>query len=301
MPFVDAQLRKLKAKITPKHIKAREANGTTLHYLEGWHVIAEANRIFGFDGWDRETVASQCVWTKQLGSLFAAAYVVRIRVRVRAGDLTVVREGSGAGEATAATPGSAHELALKSAETDATKRALATFGNAFGLSLYGGSIEPADRQNRESTSRYLGASAETAAVSVRAERDLSIDKSRLHLAEPKRLRDLNHVGFVATKPCLICGRQPSHPHHLTFTQPRALGRKVSDEFTVPLCGLHHRELHHHGNERAWWVEKKINPLPVAKALWNESHGWAAPDTRLAILEAEAQVTKADSETAEDPA
>jgi recombination DNA repair RAD52 pathway protein len=104
-------------------------------------VIAEANRIFGFDGWDRETVASQCVWTKQLGARFTAAYVCRIRITVRAGDLRILREGSGAGEATVLTPGAAHELALKAAETDATKRALATFGNAFGLSLYRGAGE----------------------------------------------------------------------------------------------------------------------------------------------------------------
>ena len=137
MTFTDRQLRKLRARLPRRHVKARDADGITLHYLEGWHVIAEANRIFGFDGWDRETVASQCVWTKQLGSKFAAAYVVRVRITVRAGDARIAREGSGAGETTAVTPGQAHELAAKAAETDATKRALSTFGNAFGLSLYG--------------------------------------------------------------------------------------------------------------------------------------------------------------------
>src|SRR5215210_1186731 len=68
MSFTDRQLRKLRARLRRRHVKEREADGITLHYLEGWHVITEANRIFGFDGWDRETVASQCVWTKQLGS-----------------------------------------------------------------------------------------------------------------------------------------------------------------------------------------------------------------------------------------
>jgi DNA recombination protein Rad52 len=147
MTLTDAQLRKLKAKIKPYHIKSREADGVTLHYLEGWRVIAEANRIFGFDGWGRETVASQCVWSKQMGSRFAAAYVIRIRITVRAGAVRIQREGSGSGEATTATPGQAHELALKAAETDATKRALATFGNAFGLSLYGGVGEEPRRKN----------------------------------------------------------------------------------------------------------------------------------------------------------
>src|SRR5215207_4784374 len=107
MAFADKQLRKLRARLKPHHIRSREANGTTLHYLEGWHVLSEANRIFGFDGWNREMVFSQCVWTKQLGSRFAAAYVVRVRITVRAGDTSIIREGSGAGEATAIEPGEA--------------------------------------------------------------------------------------------------------------------------------------------------------------------------------------------------
>jgi hypothetical protein len=69
---------------------------------------------------------------------------------------------------------------------------------------------------------------------------------------------------------------PSHAHHLTFTQPKALGRKVSDEFTVPLCNLHHRELHDQGNEPAWWIDRKVNPLPIARELWIRSHGWSVP-------------------------
>jgi Rad52/22 family double-strand break repair protein len=104
--------------------------------VEGWHVIAEANRIFGYDAWDRRTLASRCVWSGAGGAYHEAAYTVKVRVSVRAGDVTIVREGSGSGEAKASTPGQAHELALKGAETDATKRALATFGNPFGLALY---------------------------------------------------------------------------------------------------------------------------------------------------------------------
>ena len=104
--------------------------------MEGWHVIAEANRIFGYDAWDRRTLASHCVWSGQSGAYHGAAYTAKVRVSVRAGDITIVREGSGTGEGRAPTPGQAHELALKGAETDATKRALATFGNPFGLALY---------------------------------------------------------------------------------------------------------------------------------------------------------------------
>ena len=68
----------------------------------------------------------------------------------------------------------------------------------------------------------------------------------------------------------VCGRVPSDPHHLTFTQPRALGRRVSDEFTVPICRLHHRELHRSGDEAAWWRRLNIDPLPVALKLWQQT-------------------------------
>lgn len=126
----------------PRHVRAREVEGKTLHYLEGWHVVAEANRIFGFDAWDRETVASECVWRTQVDQQFAAAYLTRVRVRVRAGEAAILREGIGSREAIAPTPGQAHERASKAAETDATKRALSTFGNSFGLSLYRDKTEP---------------------------------------------------------------------------------------------------------------------------------------------------------------
>ena len=136
MAFTDSQVRQLKAKLDPRHIKTRSANGANLSYVEGWHAIAEANRIFGFDAWDRRTVSTACVWSGQSGQVHAAAYTAKVRVSVRAGEITIVREGSGTGEGRASTPGQAHELALKGAETDATKRALATFGNSFGLALY---------------------------------------------------------------------------------------------------------------------------------------------------------------------
>ena len=136
MAFTDSQVRQLKAKLDPRHVKTRSANGANLSYVEGWHVIAEANRIFGFDAWDRRTVSTACVWSGQSGQVYAAAYTAKVRVSVRAGDTIIVREGSGSGEGRASTPGQAHELALKGAETDATKRALATFGNSFGLALY---------------------------------------------------------------------------------------------------------------------------------------------------------------------
>ena len=84
------------------------------------------------------------------------------------------------------------------------------------------------------------------------ERARTINKSVLALPEPRRIRDRNHVRPVAGHPCLICGRKPTDAHHLRFAQSRALGRKVSDEFTVPLCRGHHREVHRCGNEIEWW-------------------------------------------------
>jgi hypothetical protein len=94
-----------------------------------------------------------------------------------------------------------------------------------------------------------------------------IDKSQLTFGEPRRLRDKGHLKFVATQPCLICGRSPADAHHLRFTQPRAMGLKVSDEFTVPLCRVHHRDVHSHGDEVSWWERRAIDPLVTSRVLW----------------------------------
>ena len=91
----------------------------------------------------------------------------------------------------------------------------------------------------------------------------AIDKSVLAIAEPRRVRDPEHLIYVADQPCMICEREPCEAHHLRYVQPRALGRKTSDAYTVPLCALHHRELHARGNERAWWIAKGRDPLPMA--------------------------------------
>ena len=85
------------------------------------------------------------------------------------------------------------------------------------------------------------------------------------------MRDRGHVRYVATQPCLVCGRSPSDAHHLRFAQSRALGRKVSDEFVVPLCRGHHRAVHRHGDEVAWWQNASIDPSTAARSLWLETH------------------------------
>jgi hypothetical protein len=102
-------------------------------------------------------------------------------------------------------------------------------------------------------------------------RSSQIDKSVLGFPEPRRIRDRDHIRHVMNQSCLICGRQPSDPHHLRLAQSRALGRKVSDEFTVPLCRTHHREIHHCGDESSWWKNTGVDPLAAARALWLETH------------------------------
>ena len=100
---------------------------------------------------------------------------------------------------------------------------------------------------------------------------VSINKTVLTLPVLRRIRDREHVKSVAEQPCLVCGRRPADAHHLRFAQSPALGRKVSDEFTVPLCRGHHREVHRCGDEAAWWEEVGIDPTVNARALWLKSH------------------------------
>jgi len=318
MGFSARQNIALKRNLDHRYIRTRSANGRELSYIEGWYAISEANRIFGFDGWSRETLDSKCVLGRETRGTYIAVYIAKVRITVHADGATVIREGHGTGQGQGSSPGEVHDMALKAAETDATKRALATFGKPFGLALYGKTasapnsaaaheraapnlgrpqpkpqvhLPPDDTtpiprpsrfygrrqdvvtRDRAQARRQLAPQPSTETSIVPASADLppaSIDKSALTFAEPKRLRDKAHLRFVASQPCLVCGRQPCDPHHLRFAQPRALGLKVSDEFTVPLCRNHHRELHQAGNELSWWHNLNIKPLPIAKTLWDES-------------------------------
>ena len=311
MGFSAKQLQALRRALDHRYVRTREANGRELSYIEGWYALSEANRIFGFDGWSRESVEARCVLARENRGNFLAVYTAKVRVTVQARGFVVIREGHGTGEGRGSSPGDVHDIALKAAETDATKRALATFGSPFGLDLYGNGRtysrkplpSPATQRLRKGPSaltrmtrrpslrpsRYYGR-RECPPVDERlrserrkAEREVApplaptppegpgrIDKSQLPLGEPKRIRDKDHLKFVASQPCLVCGRQPCDAHHLRFAQPRAIGMKVSDEFTVPLCRTHHRQLHEAGNEMTWWEDLEINALEIARGLWEES-------------------------------
>jgi ERF superfamily len=115
------------------------------------------------------------------------------------------------------------------------------------------------------------------------------------LGKTARLRDKDHRRFVLRQACLVCGRVPSDPHHLTFTQPRALGRRASDEFIVPVCRIHHRELHRSGDEAAWWRRLNIDPLPIALRLWQQTRS----DEELTSIAQ--RITQAAAQTADMPA
>jgi hypothetical protein len=124
--------------------------------------------------------------------------------------------------------------------------------------------------NGRPESRALKADAEARHKAVRRAKNQAHPGVVQVLGKTVRLRDKEHRKFVLRQPCLVCGRVPSDPHHLTFTQPRTLGGRVSDEFTVPVCRVHHRELHRSGDEAAWWKILNIDPLPVALKLWKQS-------------------------------
>jgi hypothetical protein len=363
-------------------------------------------------------MAMKCVWEGMKGNRSACSYIARVRVRVRAGEAEVCREGCGSGHGVGLTPGEAHESAIKEAETDAMKRALSTFGNPFGLALYdkeqqnvrgrrrkqpqsasNGKDRPITWLVLSSEGEYIGAHEDPVdyckamrqlleAISTRdrlrdfwqrnlvtiamlrrnlpdlksqngehyadiltslfkqqmravweevrenqkkaakvAEQRLQdrkpeapslttngaepretknedaeksnvgfekregarfngrIDKSNLPISAPRRVRDKEHLRYVASQPCIICGRSPGHAHHLRFAQPRALGRKVGDNWTAPLCATHHRALHSVGDEERWWKEKGIDPIVHAVRLWwDTKHGGVEHKNKTAAAE-----------------
>lgn len=142
MTFRPDQVTELSAPLSSSNVKQRSQGGRSLSYIEGWHAIAEANRIFGYDAWSRETVEAKCVAEhertigKDRAKGWGVTYTAKVRIQVDAGGTIIVREGCGTGHGIDRDLGQAHESAIKEAETDAMKRALMTFGNPFGLALY---------------------------------------------------------------------------------------------------------------------------------------------------------------------
>ena len=316
MGFSDKQVRALSRSVPADAIRTRMSSGKELTFIEGWYAVAQANRIFGFDGWDRETVETKCLQAREARGTFTAIYSAKVRITVRTADAVVVREGHGTGEANGGSSGEVQDRALKAAETDATKRALATFGKAFGLALYAGARrlagseaswcysvetdehrrttpavpgrgEPVIRMPRHRPRPRGRGSQRPSSLSPPPAEDARqgdgpcrawqlrpeqlapspqrIDKNLLAFPEPHRVRDKDHLRYVAAQPCLLCSATPSDAHHVRFAQPRAMSRKVGDDFTVPLCRKHHRDLHDSGNEAAWWHDMGIEPLEIAKA------------------------------------
>jgi hypothetical protein len=136
----------------------------------------------------------------------------------------------------------------------------------------------------------------------RANAPQEIDKSVLTLGIRRRYRNRNHLQYVTQQPCLLCGRKPSDAHHIRFVQPRALGRKASDEFTVPLCRFHHREVHRVGDEEAWWKKAGIDALKVARNLWKHTRideGRTKPDTTAQAAAALSSGHEGDAATSAD--
>jgi hypothetical protein len=140
-------------------------------------------------------------------------------------------------------------------------------------------VADAERVERAFQERLLIVASEALTPALRPLRRLGrekrrrcpvVDKSVLALLAPRRIRDRDHVKLVSNQPCLVCGRRPADAHHLRFAQSLALGRKVSDEFTVPLCRGHHREVHRCGDEATWWIKAGIDPNETARVLWLKS-------------------------------
>jgi hypothetical protein len=227
-----------------------------------------------------------------------------------------VREVASVGSPTAAAQWARTALPAKNSLTASDARVVEV---AFGLRLSSFETEgrarevgQASRQTPERTEPSLPLSDPRSAVSrprsgngaaaaKRGAKSTGIDKSVLPIGEPRRYRDRVHLEFVAAQPCLICGRWP---HHLRFAQKRALGRRVSDEFTVPLCRVHHRELHRSRDERAWWRRLGLDSIKIAEMLWKKtrplgSAGASAPT--IAVPNTQIPEAAAKGQVVDEPA
>lgn len=245
-----------------------------------WKAIAAANRIFGAAGWSRETLELRNPANNSRDGAFTSAYVAKVRISVPVGEGSCTREGHGCGEGRGASAFEAHDRGLKAAELDATFRALASLGPALGLD---GFLDPpaptapvaVSSPPDAETSTFPGDRPIPPAEPEDTKGDVNApdaDGGALLIPKTRRLRSPQHLAHVRSQPCLVCGRNPADAHHVRYIQPRAMAKKVSDEFTVPLCRRHHDLLHRDPDERAWWASYKIDPLAIAAELWGESQG-----------------------------
>jgi hypothetical protein len=182
------------------------------------------------------------------------------------------------GEAPLPSPSQTSEGLAEGAEPPGRAALMAALRASVGRGPAEGAALAADRSKRRRRPRVqpLSAPPQASAPSAPELPPVNnaalwhVDKSALPLSEPRRYRDRAHLEFVAAQTCLLCGRQPCDAHHLKFMQPQALGRRVSDEFAVPLCRTHHRALHRHGDEAAWWTSAGIDAGAIAHQLWRHT-------------------------------
>ena len=163
MAFTDEQRQALKAKLSYRHVKTRASNGATISYVEGWHAIAEANRIFGYDSWDRQTLSPRCLWTRRSAAQTVCFYSTKVRITVRAGDVDYVREGIGTGIGRSASPRAG---ARDRAQGGGDRRHQAGAGH-LRQSVWPGALRQGQAQVTRSRRRASRTSAETATPSAR--------------------------------------------------------------------------------------------------------------------------------------
>ncbi|MEB3353867.1 MAG: RAD52 family DNA repair protein [Cyanobacteriota bacterium] len=245
--FSPEQLSALAAPLERSKVKQREQGRSKVSYLEGWQVIAEANRIFGFDGWQRETVEVRCVAERErsIGSNgrsgWGVTYTARVRVRVG----TLIREGTGGGHGIDGDLGQAHESAIKEAETDAMKRALMTFGNPFGLALY-------DKQQREVSS---DGGTPAGLVSPLAK---AITSAPAPSKSPEQDPALAPLDPATTRQLLATLRSLPRPALEGFTQAFRKRFQVPDE-AASIAGRICQKRHHD------WIEAYLTKVQPARA------------------------------------
>lgn len=269
---------------TSEHRKLARKSKLVPGPLGAWKAISAANRIFGPTGWSRETVELRNPANHNRDGAFTSAYVAKVRITVPLDDGVCTREGHGCGEGRGESAFEAHDRGLKAAELDATFRALASLGPALGLDGFLDPPKPVAISSAadEEMATFPGdRPIPPAKIEARspdeAREDEVEDGGQLLIPKSRRLRSPQHLAHVRSQPCLVCGRSPADAHHVRYVQPRAMAKKVSDEFTVPLCRRHHDLLHRDPDERGWWESYKIDPLAIAEQLWAESQGLAAAE------------------------